>query len=429
MPVSKLKTIFIFKDFQMLRKLILITVLVYFTLGCNQKSTDQSLMKKALRIHEKTLTVDSHTDTPLWFLRGNFDLSERHDAHEDGSKIDFPRMKEGGMDAVFFAVFLGQRDRTDEGNEIAVAKAEKIFDSLYAVVNRLPGLAEIASTPNDAYRIEKLGKRAVFIGIENGYALGNNLSLIEYFYQRGARYITLCHTKNNDICDSSTDSTEFNGLSEFGEEVVKEMNRVGMMVDVSHISDSSFYDVIALSTGPVIASHSSARAICDNPRNLTDDMLVKLAENGGVAQVCILSDYVKKMPSNPQRDSARSALREKYRNFEDLTDEEMKMAREEWYAVNHHFPPNLASVQDVVDHIDHIVKIAGIDHVGIGTDFDGGGGVNGCYDVGEMPNITIELVKRGYTEEEITKIWGGNLMRVMNEVQKTADMQKHQAIN
>ncbi len=413
----------------MFRKLTLLTVLIYFAIGCNQNSADELLVQKAMKIHDRVLTVDSHTDTPLWFLRGNFDLSERHDAREDGSKVDFPRMKEGGMDAVFFVVFLGQRERTPEGNEIAVAKAEKIFDSLHAVVNRLPELAEIASTPNDAFRIEKEGKRAVFIGIENGYAIGNDISLIEHFYNRGARYITLCHTKNNDICDSSTDSIEFNGLSEFGKLVVKEMNRVGMMVDVSHISDSSFYDVIDLSKAPVIASHSSARVICDTPRNLTDDMLVKLAENGGVAQVCILSDYVKKMPSNPLRDSARRALREKYRNFEGLSDEEMKMAREEWYGLNKKFPGNLATLQDYVDHIDHIVEIAGIDHVGIGTDFDGGGGVNGCYDVSEMPNITIELVKRGYTEEQITKIWGGNFMRVMSDVKKIADIQNHQALN
>jgi len=405
----------------MLRKLTLLTILIYFTLGCKQNSTDESITQKAMKIHDRVFTVDSHTDTPMWFLRGNFDLSERHDSHEDGSKIDFPRMKEGGMDAVFFAVFLGQRERTDEGNKIALEKTEQIFDSLHAVVNRLPEWAEIATTPNDALRLEKEGKRSVFIGIENGYAIGNDVSLIEHFYNRGARYITLCHTKNNDICDSSNDSTEFNGLSAFGEKVVKEMNRVGMMIDVSHISDSSFYDVIALSKAPVIASHSSARAICDNARNLTDDMLVKLAENNGVAQVCILSDYVKKMPSNPQRDSARSALREKYRNFDDLSDEEMKRAREEWYAVNRQFPQNLATVQDYVDHIDHMVKVAGIDHVGIGTDFDGGGGVEGCYDVSEMPNITIELVKRGYSEEDITKIWGGNLMRVMNDVQKVSN--------
>jgi membrane dipeptidase len=198
------------------------------------------------------------------------------------------------------------------------------------------------------------------------------------------------------------------------------MNRIGMMVDVSHISDKAFFDVIEISKAPVIASHSSARAVCDNPRNLTDDMLKKLAENGGVVQVCNLSSYVKETPPNPQRDSARNAIREKYNNFRDLTDDEMKLAREDWYSINRQFPANIATLSDYVDHIDHIVKVAGIDHVGIGTDFDGGGGVEGNYDVSEMPNITIELVRRGYTKNEIEKIWSGNLFRVMREVEEVA---------
>lgn len=402
---------------QKLTVLVIISVILF---SCNGNSGTDNPLEKAKTIHEKILTVDSHTDTPLWFVRDAFDLTKKHDAHEHGSRVDFPRMKEGGLDAIFFAVFLGQRERTPEGNREAFERAERIFDSVHAVVNRSPDWAGIALKPEDALRIEKEGKRAIFMGIENGYPLGNDLSLIKHFYDRGARYITLCHTKNNDICDSSTDSTEHNGLSDFGREVVLEMNRVGMMVDVSHISDKSFYDVMKVSKAPVIASHSSARAICDHPRNMTDDMLKLIAKNGGVAQVCILSDYVKEMPPNPQRDSARAVLREKYRGFENLSDEEMKQARKEWYEVNRKYPRNLATVQDYVDHIDHIVEVAGIDHVGIGTDFDGGGGVEGCYDVSELPNITTELVKRGYTEEQIEKIWGGNIMRVMQEVQAKA---------
>jgi len=402
----------------MIRKLVLLFFSVLFIASCNQTLNSEDDVEKALKIHHQVLTIDSHTDTPLWFVRGEFDLTQRHDSHEHGSRIDFPRMKEGGLDAVFFAVFLGQRERSPEGNHQAFERAEQIFDSIHVIMNRNSAIAEIATSPEDALRIEKSGRRAVFIGIENGYPIGKDISLIQHFYNRAARYITLCHTKNNDICDSSTDTTEFNGLSNFGREVVKEMNRVGMMIDVSHISDSSFYDVLALSNAPVIASHSSARAICNHPRNLSDDMLVKLAENGGVAQVCILSDYVKEMPANPQRDSAQNALREKYKNFDNLSEEEMKMAHDEWNVINHIFPPNLATVQDYVDHIDHIVKVAGIDHVGIGTDFDGGGGVEGCYDAGELPNITIELVKRGYSPKEIAKIWGGNIMRVMQEVER-----------
>jgi len=404
-----------------MKKLLSYLLFLAIFLSCQNLSEEEKILKLAHSIHQKVFTVDSHTDTPMWFVRGDFDLSEKHDARDDGSKIDFPRMEEGGMDAVFFAVFLGQGPRDVEGNAKAKQKADEIFDSAYAVVERNANLASFAYSPDEAYKIEKDGKRAVFLGIENGYPVGNDLALVEYFYNRGARYITLCHTRNNDICDSSTDSTGYNGLSPFGEDVVGEMNRLGMMIDVSHISDSSFYDVINLSKAPVIASHSSARAICDHPRNLNDDMLLKLAENGGVAQVCILSDYVKEMPPNLERDSARAALREKYRGFDDLTDEEMKSAHKEWREINKKYPSNLATVKDAVDHIDHIVAVAGIDHVGIGTDFDGGGGLADCFDVSEMPNITIELVRRGYTEDQIRKIWGGNLMRVMRDVMAYAE--------
>jgi membrane dipeptidase len=397
--------------FRLLFGLLLIFV------SCQQLSEEEKLMKKALKIHHRIFTVDSHTDTPLSFVRGSFDIGKSHNSRKDGSKIDFPRMKQGGLDAAFFAVFIGQGPRKEESNKKALLKAEEIFDSVYSVVGRNDDVAGIALTPDEALKLTKAGKSTVFLGIENGYPLGHDVSLVKHFYDRGACYITLCHTKNNDICDSSNDSAVFNGLSEFGEKVVAEMNKTGMMIDVSHISDSSFYDVIRLSKYPVIASHSSARAICDSPRNLTDDMLKKLAEKGGVAQVCLLSDYVKKMPENPLRDSAMDILHRKYPNWSLLPEEELKKAWMEWNETNLKFPPNLATVSDLADHIDHIVKVAGIDHVGIGSDFDGGGCLADCFDVTEMPNITIELVRRGYSETDIRKIWGGNLMRVMREVQ------------
>ncbi len=216
---------------------------------------------------------------------------------------------------------------------------------------------------------------------------------------------------------------EFNGLSPFGIKVVNEMNRVGMIVDVSHISDSSLYNVLRITKTPVIASHSCSRAICDNPRNLTDDGLRAISKNGGVIQMCILSDYVKTPDPNPARDSAKAVLRLKYHNFDGLTSEQEKTAWDEYRETMKKFPQKLATVQDVVDHIDHIVKVAGIDHVGIGTDFDGGGAVSGCFDVSEMGNITLELVKRGYTEEQIRKIWGGNFIRVFKAVLKGAKKQ------
>lgn len=384
--------------------------------GCNSgvKTPEES----AKLIHEKVLTVDSHTDTPWALLQGGFDLNVRHDYVKDKSRVDFQRMKEGGLDAIFMAAFVGQRRRDEEGNKKAKEMVNNTIDSIHAHLAARTSTAGIALSPDDAYRLEKEGKRIVFIGIENGYAIGNDLLNIEEFYIKGARYITLCHTRNNDICDSSTDSTEYNGLSSFGAEVVKEMNRVGMIIDISHVSDSSFYDVLTLTNVPVIASHSCARAICDNPRNLNDDMLRRLAHNDGVIQMCILSDYVKKPVPYPARDSSFQAIKAKYGNFADLTKDEEKKAWKEWDDVDSIFPRPLATISDMVDHIDHIVKVAGIDHVGIGTDFDGGGGLADCEDVSRLGNITIELVRRGYSEEDIRKIWGGNIMRVMREVQK-----------
>ena len=402
-------------------KRIFLFSLLLALISCNQSTSTLNLEEHAQKIHNNFLTVDSHSDTPLGLMTPGFDISQRHNYLETGTRVDFPRMKEGGMDAMFFAVFLGQGKRDSASNLKAKIRAEMIFDSIHENLNRYPELAQLALSPEDAYSIKKSGKRAVFMGIENGYPIGNDLSLIKHFYNRGARYITLCHTRNNDICDSSNDSVVFGGLSDFGKKVIDEMNRVGMMIDVSHISDASFYDVIERSKTPVIASHSCARALCDSKRNLTDSMLVKLAENGGVIQMCILSAYVIKTPPNLQRDSAEAAMRIKYRNFQDLTDEEMKLASQEWHENERKFPETLATVSDAVNHIDHIVKIAGINHVGIGTDFDGGGELEDCRDVSQMKNITIELLRRGYSDEDIGKIWGGNLMRVMNEVAKKAE--------
>lgn len=404
-----------------LKQTLLLALLVLA--ACTQQPpTEAEIEAKAKEIHENVLTIDSHADTPMWLSRDGFDLAIDNSESSKGSKVDFVRMKEGGLDAIFFAVFVGQGDRDEEGNLKAKGRAVAMFDSIHNAVGRNPELAEIALTAMDAYRIEKLGKRAIFIGMENGYPIGNDLGLIEYYYDRGTRYITLCHSKHNDICDSSTDKepAEHDGLSPFGEEVVKEMNRLGIMVDVSHAADASFYDIVEASATPVIASHSCARALCNSDRNLTDDMLVELAKNGGVIQMCILSSYVEEPEADPQRDSARAALRAKYNNWEDLSDEEMHNARKDWQTMNAEYPRKMTDVSRVVDHIDHIVAIAGIDHVGIGTDFDGGGAVNGCYDVSEMDNITLELVKRGYTEEDIEKIWGKNLIRVMREVEEYA---------
>jgi membrane dipeptidase len=382
--------------------------------ACSQHSTDE--------IHEKILTIDTHVDTPLRLNRKGFDIGKYNDRAQGGGRLDFPRMQKGGLDAVFFAVFLGQGPRTEKGHSEAKESALKIFADIDTALAMNAHQAELALSSEDAYRIEKTGKRAVYIGIENGYPLGRDLSLLETFYDMGARYLTLCHTKNNEICDSSTDpeGSEHQGLSDFGRQVVQEMGRLGMIIDVSHISDNAFYDVLEETNAPVIASHSCSRAVCDHPRNLDDNMLRALAANGGVIQMCILSDYVKAIESTTARDSAIKAFNSKYDNFTQLDNEIKQKAHTEWEHLNQKFPKTLATVSDVVDHIDHIVKVAGIDHVGIGTDFDGGGGIMGCNDVSEMKNITKELLQRGYSEEKVEKIWGGNFMRVFRRVEKIA---------
>lgn len=382
---------------------------------------EATLRKRAERIHASAITIDSHNDTPLRMMQEGFNMAVRHDARKEYSKVDFIRMKEGGLDGAFFALFISQGPRNAEANEKVKHRMLRLFDTLDAVVQRNGEIAVTVTRAGQVNKVEKMAKRAVFLGIENGYAIGNDLSLLSTYYLRGARYVTLCHTKNNDICDSSTDTVEHNGLSPFGYEVVREMNQLGIMVDVSHISDKAVMDVLSVSRAPIIASHSCAMALCNNPRNLTDELIRSIAAKGGVIQMCILSDYVKTPEPNSERDSARAAVRKQFRNFDDLTDAEMKVARAAWTEVNKRFPAKLATVADVVNHIDHMVKVAGIDHVGIGTDFDGGGGVEGCFDVSEMGNITLELVKRGYSAGEIKKIWGGNLLRVMKKNERIAD--------
>ncbi len=385
--------------------------------------------KTSIKIHNKVLTIDSHTDTPFYLDDEGFDFSGRSGNQGFRNCVDIRKMEQGGLDAVFLAVFVGQGKRNDSINAVVRQRALIQFDNISNSVSHNPELARLALTPEDAYRNQKDGLRSIYIGIENGYVIGNDLALLQEYYRLGARYVTLCHTRNNDICDSSTDKKgpEHHGLSGFGKEVVKEMNRLGIMVDVSHMSDQSFYDVLAITRAPVIASHSDCRALCDHPRNLTDSMLTALALNGGVIQICFLSGYVKTEEPNPQRDSARAEWDRKYPDYGSLAPEEKKTAGQEWDAIDDLFPPKLATVADMVDHIDHVVKVAGIDHVGIGTDFDGGGALADCRDSSQMPNVTLELIRRGYSDEDIRKIWGGNFMRVFREVIKTSERMEKEA--
>ena len=322
-------------------------------------------------IHSRILSVDTHTDTPLWFTRGDFSVGKRK-----SNQVSIQKMEEGKLDAQFLGIFLAQKERDEASSQAAVEKCIKMIENTYADVAKYQDGCGIALTEEDALRLKAEGKKAFFLGIENGYAIGKDIKNVKKFKDMGIQYMTLSHSYDNDICNSSSNTEDASkGLTAFGRKVVKEMNKVGMLIDVSHVSEGTFWDVIKLSKDPVFASHSSVKALCDHDRNLTDDQLRALAKNGGVIHICIYDGYL--------NNDAKAA-----------------------------------SVDDVVKHIDHAVKVAGIDHVGIGSDFDGGGGVPGCTGDNDMINITVKLIEKGYSEEDIRKIWGANFFRVMNQVIK-----------
>ncbi len=404
--------------------LVVLTFLCSWPAGAGSPDGIAAPEDAALALHHRIFTLDTHCDTPFLLLAPGWNIAQRHDSSSrGGGRQDFPRMEKGGLDASFFAVFVPQGPRTAAGNRQARQEAERVLAALEAMFRDHPDVCERALTPEDGLRIAATGKRAIYIGLENGYPVHRDLGALDRYFDRGVRYVTLSHTADNDICDSSTDEDDprDRGLSRFGRQVVRRMNDLGLMIDVSHISDRSLSDVLARSRAPVLASHSCARALCDHPRNLSDDQLRAIAGKGGVVQLCILSEYVKKTPENPERSKAFGRLREKvaarWGSWNRITDAaEREALSREWEEIDLAYPQPLATVKDAVDHIDHIVKVAGIDSVGIGTDFDGGGGLADCRDVTELPAITRELVARGYSEQDIAKIWGGNALRVFSRV-------------
>jgi membrane dipeptidase len=391
--------------------------------GCSQQlMAEQEIVERVKSIHEKVLTLDSHVDIP----------DTRYATKECDPGIDNPKLKcdlvkmnKGGLDGVFLAVYVRQKRRDAEGYKEAYETAMSKLGAIRRLTGEMyPGRCKLAVSPEEVERISRSGKRAVMIGIENGFVIGKDLSKVKEFYDLGARYITLSHNGHNDICDSCNrreqlgdKAAEHNGLSKFGEKVVAEMNRLGVMVDVSHISEKSFYDVINVSRAPIIASHSGCRALAESSRNLYDEQLKALAKNGGVIQIVAYSGFLK--PDSPERRKAIDSM-------EGEGNEETKdivWFNEQMKKIDAKYPP--ANLTDFVDHIDHAVKVAGVDHVGIGSDFDGGGGIEGFNDHSEAMNVTNELVKRGYSEEDISKIWGANLLRVWREAEKAAkDLRK-----
>lgn len=393
--------------------------------------SEDEIVEQARGIHERVLTIDTHDDIPFNFATEEVDPGVRGER-----QVDLPKMREGLLDVGYFVVFVGQTPRTPENYEKAKSDAMMKFDAIHRMTDEMyPDEIGFANTADEIESIHAAGKLVATIGIENGYVIGKDLSLVEKYHDLGARYMTLAHGGHNDIADSATPradepESEHDGLSEFGEEVVAEMNRVGMMVDVSHISKQAMLDAVVASRAPVVGSHSSMRAINDHPRNMDDEQLLALKDNGGVIQTVALGSFVKS--ASPERQDAIATLREEMgiegRNVarslaeQELSEDEYEARLSEYETrlaqIDEQWPP--ADVADFVDHIDHGVNLIGIDHIGISSDFDGGGGIVGWNDASETGNVTLELVRRGYSEEEIAKLWGGNLLRVLREAERIA---------
>jgi len=379
----------------------------------NVKSVDPALWEKAKKIHEEAIVIDTHSDTPMAITGQAFNLGKKGDKNE----VDFVRMKEGGLDAMFFAAFVS--NRLDQKHPSK--KALEMIDETYRQVENNPGLAQMAFKAQDIRDIHKLGKRAILLGIENGGPIEGNLRMLRNYYRLGVRYITLTHNSNNDICDSAAaKESKWNGLSPFGKKVVKEMNRLGMMIDVSHISDKAFWDVLEESDAPIFASHSCVRAICNVPRNLTDDMIKALAKKGGVVHINFYTSFLdEEYKKKAEKIQAKLApeykkLSEKYKDDRHaFWNALMKMWKK-------HGPP-APKVDVVINHIDHIVKLVGVDYVGLGSDYDGAGSFpQGLEDVTGYPLITYHLLKRGFSEKDIKKILGGNFLRFFEQVERNA---------
>ena len=327
------------------------------------------LFRQAKTLHRRILTLDTHCDTPMFFGQHiNFATRDPH------IKVDLHKMTEGKQDATIMVAYLPQKERTDEALLAATAQADRLLNEIEEMVAMNCTAVDIAYTPADLYRLKQDGKKAIMLGIENGYAIGKDIRNVERFRNRGVVYMTLCHNGNNDICGSARYNDACEGVSEFGAQVIREMNRVGMMVDLSHAGEQSFYDTLAISQAPVVCSHSSCKALCDHPRNLTDEQLKAIARQGGVVQVCLYGGFLRK--------------------------------------------EGTATICDAIEHLNHMVNLIGIEHVGIGTDFDGDGGIIGCNDSSELINFTRHLLLERYDENAIRLIWGGNFLRVMEKVQQ-----------
>ena len=389
------------------------------------------------------IALDTHVDIDP----RNFTLQHPNYTDRLNTQVNLPKMIEGGLDAVFFSIYVGQGPLTPEGFKSAYDSDMEKFAAVHRLAKELaPDKIEIAYRADDIAKISAKGKKVALMGVENAYGIGTDITNIKKFYDQGARYMSLAHNGHSQMSDSNTGERDgvwlYNGLSPLGKQAVAELNRLGIMIDISHPSKEAMMQMIALSKAPLIASHSAVRALCNVSRNLDDEQLLALKKNGGVVQMVAFSGYVKQAPPpSAERTQALAALRTEFGlpaagggggggggggrggagALASLTPEKRAEYQKRMAQVDSQFPPPpRATVKDFVDHIDYAVKLIGVDHIGISSDFDGGGGVDGWNDASQTFNVTLELVRRGYTEEQIAKMWSGNLIRVMREVEKVA---------
>ena len=378
-------------------------------------SFGDDIAERARKLHFSSIVLDTHDDTTQRFFSKNFDLAKRN----PGGHIDIPRMKEGGMNAIFFSIWIDGRTMGPP----AIQKALDQIDAVHENVRKNSRDMMFARTAADVRKAHAEGKIAALIGVEGGHMIGNDIRMVRIFSDLGVRYMTLSHFYNDEWADSSTDKPAHNGLTDYGKEIVREMNRQGMMVDISHVSDKTFYDALEVSKAPLIASHSSCRAICNHPRDMTDDMIKALAAKGGVIQI----NYEKSFIDESYRQASEKVSGGVVAMFDQLKkqcgdDEEClgkKMNETEKQATAEGKLPHV-TWEKIVDHIDHVAKLAGADHVGLGSDFDGATMPEGMDDCTHLPKITEALMRKGYSDDDIRKILGGNLLRVMEQAEKVS---------
>ena len=396
--------------------LTLIACLLMFGSVAAQSRTprDQALWQRALAIHRRAIVVDTHNDVTTPMTNDDFDLKGAPPAPY---RTNIERMKKGGLTAEFFSLYIKPWYVANGG---AARRTLDMIDSVYRAVERHPQELMIATTAADIRRAKAQNKIACLMGIEGGHAIENSLPTLREFHRLGVRYMTLTWNNANDWADSNRES-KHNGLTDFGKDVVREMNRLGMLVDVSHVGDKTMSDVLDISKAPIIASHSSARALSNVPRNIPDDLLKRIAKNGGVVQVNFYSMFIDATTVGPQNAARNEKLRTQQAALNEKFKDDPERLAEESDKLEDDNPLPPLPISKLIDHIDHIVKVAGIDHVGIGADFDGANDMpEGARDVSMLPNITYELLKRGYSEQDIRKILGENLLRVMTQAERVA---------